>query len=337
MQPNRVFNDPVVVTGGAGFLGSEVIRQLRNGGCEDIRVVDIAPLASPAPQGLRSFRLDIRTGNMAEAFRGARTVLHLAACQYHSPLAPSTYRLPFFEVNCDGTRRVLQASLEAGVRRFVHVSTNMVYGIPRHLPLTEEHATHPFGPYGQSKLKGEQLVRDAHGSRMTSGIVRPGLIVGKGRTGVIQRVFDWVLSGVPVFLIGNGSNRYEMMASEDVAGLTIATAGDDGFDAYNCAAASVPTMREWIHEVIGLARSRSRIVSVPGRPLKAVLRALERLQLSPLRMDQYLIADRDYHMSAELAEKRLGWKPIWRGEDAIVDTFRWYVGTLPESKRPRLV
>ena len=141
---------------------------------------------------------------MQRAFDGAKTVLHLAACQYHTPLAASTYDLPFFPVNVDGTRRVLDAARRGGAERLVFVSTNMVYGLPQQLPLTEAHVRNPFGPYGKSKLEAEKLVEAAHGNGLDTAIVRPGLIVGPGRIGVVARVFDWILAGKPIGSSGAG-------------------------------------------------------------------------------------------------------------------------------------
>jgi dTDP-glucose 4,6-dehydratase len=328
MREPIAYDHPVVVTGGAGFLGTEALRQLRAAGCKDIRVVDLNPVPGgdvDGPDGrTRSFVMDIRSADMAKAFDGAKTVLHLAACQYHTPLAKSTYDLPFFEVNVDGTGRVCEAAKKAGAERLVFVSTNMVYGLPQQLPLPETHITNPFGPYGQSKIKGEALVAAAHGNGLDTAIVRPGLIVGPGRIGVVAKVFDWILKGRPIWLIGNGNNRYEVMASEDVASLVLTAGLARGHHAFNCAAKSVPTMREWIEKVIEVEGSRSKVVGIPGKPLKAVFRALEPLRLSPLRKDQYLIADIDYYLDATLAKNTLGWTPKWGGVDAILETFRWY-------------
>ncbi len=315
---------PVVVTGGAGFLGAEVLRQLQALSCSDVRVIDVAPFPGAVPERVRFFRGDLRSFDMTEAFAGAKTVLHLAACQYHTPLAKRTYDLPFFEVNVEGTRRVIEAAVGAKAARLVFVSTNMVYGLPQRLPLSEDHPRAPFGPYGQSKLAAERLVESALARGLDAAIVRPGLIVGPGRTGVVARVFDWILANRPVWLIGNGKNRYEMMASADVASLVLHAGAAKGFGVYNCRAREVPTMREWIEAVIARAGSTSRVVGVPGRPVKIGLRALEALRIAPLRRDQYLIADLDYHLDAERARVDLGWSPRWSGTEAVLETFRWY-------------
>jgi nucleoside-diphosphate-sugar epimerase len=321
---------PVVVTGGAGFLGGVVVEQLLARGVTDIRVLDLvlAPRGKHAddPRGtVRYFQGDLRSDELGEAFDGARTILHLAACQYHTPVASSTYELPFFEINVEGTRRVLEAAKAGGARHLVFVSTNMVYGLPRELPLTEKHPLEPFGPYGKSKLEAERLVEAAQSATLDCAIVRPGLIVGPGRTGVVERVFGWIRSGRPIVMIGNANNRYEVMHVEDVASLVIAASTHRGFGAYNCASVSVPTMREWIEAVKMIASSRSPIIGVPGRAVKPVLAALEYVRLAPLRKDQYLIADVDYYMSAGLAKKELGWSPTFTGRDAILDTYRWYL------------
>jgi dTDP-glucose 4,6-dehydratase len=321
-------SESVVVTGGGGFLGGVVIRQLLERGAEDIRVVDITPEA--APQGrnraeVRHFQRDLRTDRLDDAFEGATTVLHLAACQYHTPVAPSTYELPFFEINVDGTRRVLEAAKSGGARQLVFVSTNMVYGLPQKLPITEEHPCDPFGPYGQSKLAAEKLVFAAQSDTLDCAVVRPGLIVGPGRTGVVEKVFGWIRHNRPIVMIGNANNRYEVMHVEDVASLVLAAAAGHGKKAYNCAAASVPTMREWIEAVKTIAGSRAPIIGVPGAAVKPVLALLERVRLAPLRKDQYLIADVDYFMDAGLAKRDLGWEPSHTGLSAILDTYRWFL------------
>jgi dTDP-glucose 4,6-dehydratase len=317
---------PVVVTGGAGFLGREVVESLIAQGVGDVRVVDREPLSEPAP-GVYGYALDLRDGSLSAAFAGAKTVLHLAACQYHSPLARSTYGLPFFEVNVEGTRRALAAAAQAGVERFVFVSTNMVYGLPRELPLRETHPLEPFGPYGQSKLAAERLVAAAHGDAMKTAIVRPGLIVGPGRLGVIAKVFDAILRGLPLPMVGGGRNRYELMSVEDVASLSIAAARAPHHAAYNCIAREVTTMRTWIAHLASIVHSRSRVIPLPGALVKPLLAALELVHAAPLRRDQYLIADRDYFLDGTLAREELGWTPRWSSLEAIEANFRWYLET----------
>src|SRR5439155_7090488 len=111
------YDHPVVVTGGSGFVGRDVVRLLVEGGCPDVRSVDRAG-AQPCA-GARAIALDLLRDDLAPAFDGAGTVFHLAGCQYHSTLAPHPYDLPFAAVNVTGTARVLEAARAAGVARLV--------------------------------------------------------------------------------------------------------------------------------------------------------------------------------------------------------------------------
>jgi dTDP-glucose 4,6-dehydratase len=328
IRPPIHYDSPVVVTGGTGMLGREVVRQLAEGGCPDIRVVDL--LAPPgADRGaVRHQRIDLRHDDLTPVVAGAGTVLHLASCQYHSPLAPTTYRLPFFAVNVEGTRRVLEAARRAAVGAFVYVSTSMVYGVPRQIPIREDHPCRPLGPYGRSKLEAERLIAAPPPAGMRTAIVRPPPLFGPGRTGLITRLLDRILAGRPLTVIGGGKNLQELAAPEDCARLVLlAGQGGEQQAVYNCGPASVATMREWITALINEAGSRSVIWAAPPALAKPVFRLLELAHGSPIRREQYGIMDLDVVLDTSTARERLGWVPRWGTVDAALALFRWYRAT----------
>ncbi len=316
---------PVVVTGGAGLVGRELVHQLAEEGCRDIRVVDVRAIPAAEEGPVHAHRLDLRRDDLVPAFAGAKTVFHLAACQYHSPLAPTTYQLPFHAVNVQGTRRTLEAARQAGVTTFVHVSTSMVYGVPRQVPMHEDHPRRPLGPYGRSKLEAEALVEEAHAQGLATAIVRPAPIFGPGRRGVITRLFDRILAGRPITLIGHGGNRQDLVAPVDCARLVVlAGHAAAGHAVYNCGSGAAPTMREWLSALVRDAGSGSVIRGAPAGAAKAVLRLLEMARLAPVRREQYEIADRDYALDTSEARERLGWVPLGSGIDAALAMFRWH-------------
>jgi dTDP-glucose 4,6-dehydratase len=328
--PTR-YDHPVVVTGGAGFVGREVVRLLAEGGCPEVRVVDIAD-AVPRPGGATCVAvLDIRRDDLAPAFRGAGTILHLAACQYHSTLTGDRYDLPFAEVNVGGTRRVLEAARAAGVTRVVYASSSMVYGVPRRVPIDDTHPCRPIGPYGRSKLEAERLVREAADGAMETVIVRPPPILGPGRLGAITGIFQRVLEQRVVPLIGDGRNLQDLIDCEDCARLLLAAGLDrSGRTVFNGGSAAAPTMRDWIAALIGDSGSRSTLMEAPALPVKLWLRMLEPLRLAPLRCEQYEIADRDYVLDIAPA-RAIGWTPRATGTEAALAAFRWY-----RKQRPRV-
>lgn len=217
----------IVVTGGAGFIGSELVHQLHTRG-DEVDVVDT--LVSGSRQNLtdvlgdrvRLHEADIRDDDaMRRVVHGADVVFHLA-CRgvRHSIHAPRENH----DVNATATLQLLMHSRDSGVERFVHVSTSEVYGTARRTPMTEEHPTFPHTVYGASKLAGEGYARAFHA---TYGypvvIVRPFNAYGprshhEGDSGeVIPRFMLRAMAGKPMVVFGDGSQTRDFTFVSDTA------------------------------------------------------------------------------------------------------------------------
>ncbi|MBI4549590.1 MAG: GDP-mannose 4,6-dehydratase, partial [Candidatus Omnitrophica bacterium] len=154
-------NRRVLVTGGAGFIGSELVRQLGAGGASVLAVdnlvngkrenVDLGSgLVELAVQDIRD------SDRMSALFEGVDVVFHLACLGVrHSIHAPYENH----QVNAEATLRLLLLAREKGIKRFVYVSSSEVYGTALWAPMTEEHPTLPTTDYGSSKLAGECYTR----------------------------------------------------------------------------------------------------------------------------------------------------------------------------------
>jgi len=216
----------VVVTGGAGFIGSELVHQLTQQG-NRVTVVDNFVNGSRdnligVARDVEIIDADIRDRErMASALANADVVFHLACLgvrhSLHDPVENH-------EVNATGTLTLLEASRYRGIERFVNVSTSEVYGTARWAPMTIEHPTFPMTVYGAGKLAGECYTRAFHRTYdFPAVVVRPFNSYGprshhEGDSGeVIPKFMLRALAGRPLIVFGDGEQTRDFTFVEDTA------------------------------------------------------------------------------------------------------------------------
>src|ERR1019366_5215143 len=222
----------VMVTGGAGFIGSELVRQLATTGCHVLVVDNLANGRRENVEGLASGFVELEVADIRDQermrvlLRGVDVVFHLACLGVrHSIHSPEENH----EVNATGTLKLLIAARDAGVKRFVYVSSSEVYGTAQIVPMTEEHSTSPTTVYGSSKLSGECYARAfwrTYG--FPTAIVRPFNAYGprchhEGDSGeVIPKFMLRCLAGQPMVIFGAGTQTRDFTFVSDTASGIIA-------------------------------------------------------------------------------------------------------------------
>ncbi len=313
-----------LVTGGAGFLGINLVRYLLARG-HSVTSLDLVPFDYDDCRGsIREVRGDIRDiAAVREATEGAQIVVHCAAAL---PLySPADIR----STDVDGTRNVLEAAREAGCERAVHVSSTAVYGIPDHHPLCEDDPLCGVGPYGQAKVDAEAVcveLRARHG--MCVPILRPKSFVGPERLGVFAMFYEWAKDGRGFPLLGTGRNRYQLLDVDDLCDaiyLCCTLERERVNDVFNIGAKEFFTMREDFQAVLDRAGFGKRLTGLPAPPLIWTLRLLEVLRLSPLYKWIYETAATDSFVSIDKAERSLGFRPKHSNRDALVRNYEWYL------------
>jgi nucleoside-diphosphate-sugar epimerase len=308
-----------LVTGGAGFLGINLVRHLLARG-DDVVSLDREPFDYPERPRVTEVRGDIRVrADVERAVAGCEVVVHAAAAL---PLyAPDEIR----SIDVDGTRVVLEAS---GARRVVHISSTAVYGVPDHHPLVETDPMSGVGPYGNAKVEAERVCTAARAAGRCVPILRPKSFVGPERLGVFAMLFEWAREGRDFPILGSGGNRYQLLDVEDLCAAIVA-AGTlpeaRANDTFNLGAAVFTTLREDFQAVLDDAGHGRRIRSLPVAPALWALRALERVKLSPLYPWIYETVTEDSFVSIERARERLDWRPRFSNKDALVRNYRWYL------------
>ncbi len=312
--------DTHLVVGGNGFLGKILVHKLLEKKLK-VKVLDKDMLVQKW-KNVKYLQRNILDLDAKEPFfDDVMVVYHLAAFQYHSPLPRFGKERVFFENNVTGTGKVVRAA--RGVQKIVYVSTDMVYGLPQYVPMREEHPKAPIGAYGRSKVQAEQVIQE---SGIPFVILRPRLIIGRGRLGIFEKLFVLVRKGLPVVLIGGGKNRYQMISVYDCADACVrAGLAKVQGRVYNLGSDNPPAVRALMQDVIRQSHSRSVIVPFPAVIIKSVLHVLTALHISPLEKEQYGIADQDYVLDTSRAKEELGWVPRFRDEMMVQEAYQYYL------------
>lgn len=313
----------VLVTGGSGFLGINLIRHLLKQGITEIVNLDFADFDYPEKDKIIDIRGDIRDINMVKkAMEGVNMVIHCAAA------LPLYTDEEIMTTDVDGTRNVITEAFNNNVDRFVHISSTAVYGIPDHHPLLENDKMIGVGPYGKAKILAEEECLKFKEKGMCVSIIRPKSFVGPERLGVFAMFYEWAKEGHGFPMIGNGKNRYQLLDVEDLCCAIWLCLTEDkkvANDIYNIAAKEFTTLKEDYQAVLDTAGFGKKISCFPATPMIWTLRILEFFKLSPLYKWIYETVSKDSFVSIEKAEKQLGYKPKYSTRDALVRNYLWYL------------
>ncbi len=315
-----------LITGGAGFLGINLVRHLLARG-HAVTSLDLLPFDyEDCRDKITEVRGDIRNWAAVDrAMNGVDIVIHTAAAL---PLYPADEIL---STDIDGTRNILQSALDHGIRRVVHISSTAVYGIPDHHPLVETDRLQGVGPYGKAKVEAEAMCLEFRKQGLCIPIIRPKSFVGPERLGVFALFYDWAKDGKSFPMIGSGRNRYQLLDVEDLCdAIYLACTLDEAKvnDVFNIGAKEFTTMREDYQAVLDRAGFGKKIKGFPATPMIWTLRVLELFKLSPLYKWVYETAAEDSFVSIEKAERELGYKPKYSNKDALVRNYEWYLANL---------
>lgn len=319
-----------LITGGAGFLGINLVRYLLERG-HKVTSLDIVPFDYPERPRITEITGDIRDRAAVDrAMQGIDLVIHTAAA------LPLYKKEDIFSTDIDGTRNVMDSAFQHGVERAIHISSTAVYGIPDHHPLVEDDKLDGVGPYGQAKIDAEAVCLDYRAKGMCVPIIRPKSFIGPERLGVFALFYDWAKDGKGFPMLGSGKNRYQLLDVEDLcdAIYLCATLDRDAVnDIFNIGAKEFTTMREDYQAVLDYAGFGKKIRPLPAGPAIFTLRVLEALNLSPLYKWVYETASKDSFVSIEKAERVLGYKPKYSNKDALIRNYKWYMDNLDKFEK----
>lgn len=313
----------IYITGISGFLSINLVRYLLTCGYRNISGIDLVDFAYPERDQIEFLQGDIRNPEaVRKSMACADIVIHTAAAlPLYSPE-------DIHSTDVDGTRIVLQKAMEFGVKRFIHISTTAVYGIPDHHPLFESDPVSGVGAYGEAKILAEEICLEYRRKGLCVPILRPKSFIGPERLGVFAIFYEWVSEGRNFPMIGTGNNRYQLLDVEDLCQAILAcmTLEKDRLNStFNIGAAKFSTMKKDYQTVLDEAGFNKRIISFPAEPVIIFLRLLEKMKLSPLYPWIYETAPKDSFISIEKAKEILNFQPEYSNSDALLRNYKWYL------------
>jgi len=313
----------VLITGISGFLSINMVRNLLGKGYTEISGIDMVDFDYPERDKINFLQGDIRDPDAVKSImQGAEIVIHTAAAL---PLYTAD---EIYTTDVVGTKILLEEAASAGVKRFIHISSTAVYGVPDHHPLFETDEMVGVGPYGHAKIEAEQACLNAREKGLCVSIIRPKSFVGPERLGVFAILYDWASEGRNFPNIGDGRNRYQLMDVEDLCeGIHLCMTKDRDAvnDTFNMGAEKFTTMAQDYQAVLDEAGFGKKIICFPSGPVIMVLRILDKLKLSPLYPWVYETASKDSFVSIDKAKEKLGWQPKYSNQDAMLRNYHWYL------------
>jgi len=314
----------VLVTGGAGYFGS-ILTDLALARGDRVRVLDLNAPASR--DGVDVIVGDVRDLDAVRAAcDGVDVVLNNVA---QVPLAKD--RDLFWSVNVGGTANVLVAARDARVRKVVHTSSSAIFGIPDANPVTESTPPKPLEAYGRAKAEAEALCRDAASTGLDVSIVRPRTILGHGRLGIMAVLFELVAAGAPVFVMGSGDNRYQLVHADDLADAILRAGAHAGPSTYNIGATDFGTMRQTLDALCDHAATGSRVRSLPVAPARWGMRALSTVGLAPFAPYHWLLYSESLWFDTTKAQSELDWHPAHSNASMVAESYDWFLVHRGES------
>lgn len=308
-----------LVTGGAGYFGECLVKCLLDQG-QRVRVFDLNPLEGFGGR-VEGIQGDVRDYDaIRRACEGVTVVMHNVA---QVPLAKNRHL--FESVNQTGTENTLRAALEAGAKKFVNTSSSAIFGVPEKNPIRETDTPMPAEDYGRAKLRAEDLCHAYVQKGLDVSIVRPRTIVGHGRLGIFQILFEWVHQGYNVPVFDGGKNMYQFVHADDLASACILAAQSAGPDVFNVGAERFGTMREALEELCRHAGTGSKVRSLPMWPMQVLMNVTSKLGLSPLGPYHSLMYGRSMFFDVTKAKTKLGWQPKYSNSEMINQSYDWYV------------
>ena len=318
------------ITGGAGFLGANLVRTILAAGDEVVVIDKRSPRwnAANAPTTTADVS-DPRA--MIGAVEGCDVVIHAA---FAPPYAASEEQE---RVNSGGVSTVLDAAAAAGVGRVIVVSSTIVERIIRTPAVRGNGPAGRLATYARTRRDGEAAALAR--TDLSVGVARPRTLVGSGAVGAFALQFRNIAEGRPVVLLGAATSPYQLLHIADFANALIMFGHSAHVGVLSFGSRSSDPLRDELSALAEHAGTGSQIVTTPAAIGRMIVRGAPRIGLRPLgEIYEAMLEGRAVQVDNMPAERAIGWRPQWSNLDALIDAYDWFLrssGEEPNHPIPR--
>jgi len=323
----------ILITGATGFIGSHLAEELAKTE-KKIRVLvrssnlgNINDFSEEIKNKIEITKGDLlNKDSLLKALKGVDKVFHLAAIGRPMNIPKKMY----FDVNFNGTKNLLEACKERGVKKIIHISTISVFGFSRNRNALDENSPQiPVSDYGESKKKGEEFAVDfCRKNKISLVVVRPPMVFGP-RDFQFLKLFKLINTGF-FPLLKRGKAKIEFCYVKNlVNGILLADKHGKNLEAYNLSDGETYTVKEVFSEIAKAENKKLFPVSVPVWGVKISGFFLENLfslfgKRAPFNSGTAEWMSKDNSLNITKAKKELGYRRIIPLEKSIKETVKWY-------------
>lgn len=319
-----------LVTGGSGYYGELLTKKLldQNYNC---RIFDLNEPDGKLINDVDFIKGDIRNyDQVLKSVKDIDIVFHNIA---QVPLAKNNKL--FNDVNFLGTENILKASLKNEVSHFVYTSSSAIYGVPNQNPVLESTTPCPGEKYGRAKLDGEELTLLYSKKGLKSSIIRPRTILGNGRLGIFQILFEWIYKGDNIPVFDGGDNIYQFVHADDLASATIESTKINKTSSFNIGTDRFCSMYDTLDFLIKKVDSKSKIKSLNSKLIIPVMNLSSKLGISPLGAYHSLMYGKSMYFDVSKAKNDLDWTPKYSNQEMILESYYDYIKNRDSILNPK--
>lgn len=322
-------NKTILITGGSGFVGDLLKRELLNKGFLCINIdLEKDTYTHPNLTSYQGSICDSSFLNTVFSKHKFDAILHVAAILAHAVKDKNF----LWDSNVGGTRNIAEFAKKYSIPKVIFTSSNCLWGNSLGKEVTEEEAPNPVEIYGKSKWESEKVLME-YKDFFKVVIFRCPTIIDSGRLGLLAILFEFINDGKKIWVVGEGDNRYQFIYAPDLINACIKALDYNESDIFNIGSDNVKSFKQVYDYVLNKAGTGSRVAHLPKNLTLFIMKLAYKLNLSPLGPYHYKMISESFIFNTTKIKQKLAWIPTLTNEEMLFKAYTYYQENLDEIKK----